>query len=138
MAVLIQKKIIDETLANELSDGKRLLDPLKTFAGNNNIPVNILEIKNINSDAEAHKKTTDLFYCLVGEIKFICGGEMIEPWVKEKDGIPNENELGGKDIIGGNEYVLTPGDWFYIPAGEPHKQICSDFARLIIIKIPQL
>ena len=138
MAVLIQKKIIDETLANEPTKGKKLLEPLKSAASDGKAPVNILETKNVNSDAEVHKKTNDLFYCLEGEVTFICGGEMIDVWVKEKDGIPNENELGGKDIKGGTEYILKSGDWLWILAGEPHKQICQGLARLIIIKIPQI
>lgn len=138
MAILIQKKIIDETLANEPADGKRLLEPLKSLAAESKIAVNVLEIKNVNSDGEAHKKTIDLFYCLEGEIKFVCGGELTDSWIKEKDGIQNENEIGGKGIKGGTEYILKYGDWLWIPAGEPHKQICEGVARFIIIKIPQI
>lgn len=135
--VLITKKLVDETLANESQQGKRLLEPLKAFALQSGLPFNILEDKEIENDAEVHLHEGDLWLCLTGEVTFIYGGEMLNPWVHKKpDGTENPNEIKAKSIVGGTESVLKPGDWLWIPAGQPHQHKCTTLARLAIIKIP--
>ena len=135
--VLVKKELIKETLMAEAKQGKRLIEPLKSFALENNLPFKILEDKEIINEAEVHKKEGDLWYCLEGEVQFIYGGELLEPKVLNKNGIANEDELNSKEIIGGTEVTLRPGDWLWIPAGQPHVHNCPDTARLIIIKIPK-
>lgn len=136
--VFIQKKYIDETLATPQEQGKRLIEPLKTFSRENAVPFNILEDKEITNDAEIHKHEADLWLCLEGEVQFIYGGELVDPWVhKNADGTENTNELKAKTIRDGTETILHPGDWLWIPAGEPHQHICAGVARLAIIKIPK-
>lgn len=135
--VLIQKKEINEALASEPIQGKKLLEPFKSFAAAKGLPLNVLEDKEVSNDAEIHKHESDLWYCLEGEVTFVYGGEMIDPCnVKNSDGTINENEIKAKEIRGGTETVLRPGDWLWIPAGEPHQHKCMGIARLIIIKIP--
>ncbi|MDP3726187.1 MAG: cupin domain-containing protein [bacterium] len=137
-SVFISKKQIDETLKTVPTQGKRLLDPLKTFAVEQKLPLNILEDKEISNDAEVHVHEADLWHCLEGEVTFICGGEMIDPWIhKNADGTENKNEIKAKKIQDGKKIVLHPGDWLYIPAGEPHQHMCPETTRLVIIKIPQ-
>ncbi len=136
-AALVRKEKILETLSAQAIVGKRLLEPLKSFAALNKLPLNILEDKKIRNDAEAHKFEGDLWYCLEGEIIFIHGGELIDPvFGKNADGSINENELTAKEIRGGDEIVIKQGDWFWIPPGVPHQHSASGIARLIIIKIP--
>lgn len=100
-------------------------------------PVAVLEDKEILNDAEVHKTEGDLWLCLEGEVTFICGGELVDPrFSKDKDGKDKVNELRAKEINGGAEIVLKPGDWLWIPPGEPHLHKTSGTARLVIIKIP--
>ena len=137
--VLLRKGNIDETLASEPIQGKRLLEPLKTFAAQNKLPLNILEDKEVSNDAEIHMHEADLWQCLEGEVTFIYGGEMVDPWFgKNPDGTENKNEIKAKEIKGGTTSTLKPGDWLYIPAGEPHRHFCEGVARLVIIKIPKV
>ena len=134
----IKKEIIDNTLASASSAGKKLLEPLLSFAKENNLPINILETVNTAAEAEIHKNDSDLFGCLEGEIKFICGGELVNQWKKQNsDGSFDENELKAKEIKNGSEIILKSGDWLYIPAGEPHQHISQGVCRLFIIKIPK-
>lgn len=136
--VLVTKKLIDETLASAPQQGKRLLEPLKAFALQVGLPFNILEDKEIENDAEVHLHEDDLWLCLEGEVTFIYGGELVSPWVHKKpDGEDVPNEIKAKSIVGGTETVLKPGDWLWIPAGQPHQHICKNLARLAIIKIPK-
>ena len=137
-SIFVSKKQIEETLKTKPVQGKRLLEPFKTFASTNNLPFNILEDKEISNDAEVHMNEADLWYCLEGEVTFIYGGEMVNPWFgKNVDGSENKNEIKAKEIQGGITSILKPGDWLHIPAGEPHQHNCTDVARLIIIKIPK-
>jgi mannose-6-phosphate isomerase-like protein (cupin superfamily) len=138
--VLVRKEEIDKTLATEPTAGKKLLEPLKSFAAANKLPLNILEDKEVlNNEAEIHKHEGDLWLCLEGEVKFIYGGELVEPWVKKNpDGTENPNEIKAKQIKNGTEAVLKPGDWLWIPAGQPHQHICPKTSRLYIIKIPSI
>ena len=81
----------------------------------------------------------DLWHCLEGEVFFVCGGEMVDPWFGENaDGSENKNEVTAKEIKNGTTFVLKPGDWLYIPAGVAHQHKCEKVVRLAIIKIPQL
>ncbi|MBI2024697.1 MAG: hypothetical protein HYT03_01210 [Candidatus Harrisonbacteria bacterium] len=135
---LVRKSEIDKTLATAPTRGKKLLEPLKSLAAANKLPLNILEDKEVlDNEAEIHKKEGDLWLCLKGEVKFIYGGEMVDPWVKKNaDGSLNENEIKAKQIKNGIESILKPGDWLWIPAGQPHQHLCVGTVRLAIIKIP--
>jgi len=136
-SVFIEKTRIDETLANVPTQGKKLLEPLKSFAKENGLPFNILEDKDVSNEAEVHHHEGDLWYCLEGEVTFIYGGEMVSPWYKKNsDGTEDKREVKAKEIKGGTEKILKPGDWLWIPAGEPHQHRCEGVARLIIVKIP--
>jgi len=64
---------------------------------------------------------------------------MVDPWVKQNaDGTLDEREIKAKEITGGTEVKLKPGDWLYIPAGEAHTHKTEGIARLVIIKIPKV
>lgn len=129
---LFKKEEVDKVLAMAPEIGKRML-----FKSSDN-PVGILEDKDVVNDAEVHKTEGDLWLCLEGEVTFICGGELVDPWFsKDKDGKDKLNELKAKEIKGGTEMTLKPGDWLWIPAGEPHQHKCSGASRLVIIKIPK-
>ena len=129
---LFKKEEVDKVLAMAPEIGKRML-----FKSSDN-PVGILEDKDVVNDAEVHKTEGDLWLCLEGEVTFICGGELVDPWFsKDKDGKDKLNELKAKEIKGGTEMTLKPGDWLWIPAGEPHQHKCSGLSRLVIIKIPK-
>lgn len=136
--VLIRNEKIAETLDGTPTVGKKLLEPLKSFSVANKLPLNILEdVGVLNNEAEVHKHEGDLWLCLEGEVKFIYGGELVDPWMKKlSDGITDDRELRAKEIRDGTESVLKPGDWLWIPAGQPHKHTCAGIARLAIIKIP--
>lgn len=138
--VLVRKEEIAKTLATAPTQGKKLLEPLKGLAAANKLPFNILEDKEVlNNEAEIHKHEGDLWLCLEGEVTFIYGGELFEPWPKKlPDGKVDEREWKAKEILGGTESVLKPGDWLWIPAGQPHQHQCSGVSRLAIIKIPKI
>lgn len=136
---VVRKTEIDKTLQAIPIDGKQLLEPLKSLAAQEKLPINILEDQNVSNDAEVHLHESDLWLCLSGEVTFVCGGEMVDPWFgKKSDGSVNENDLKAKEIRGGTEVVLKPGDWLWIPAGEPHQHGAKGTARLVIIKIPKI
>lgn len=129
---LFKKEEVDKILASGPEVGKRMLFK------SNNLPVGILEDKEVINDAEVHMTEGDLWQCLEGEVTFICGGELVGPWFgKDKDGHENKNELKAKEIKGGTEIILKPGDWLWIPAGEPHQHKTPRTARLAIVKIPE-
>ena len=138
MGVYISKGEIDKSLSNIPVKGKRLLEPIKALSARTKTPLNILEDHQIlDNEAEVHKQEGDLWQCLEGEVNFIYGGEMVNPWVKKNaDGTENPNEIKAKEIKNGTEIVLRPGDWLWIPPGEPHQHNCAGTARLAIIKIP--
>lgn len=137
--VLVKKEFIKETLRTEAKRGKGLVEPLKSFALEHKLPFKILEDKEVSNDAEVHRHEGDLWQCLEGEAVFICGGELIEPKAKKNsDGTLDEREWSGSGIRGGTEIVLYPGDWLWVPAGEPHQHNCKGVARLTIIKIPKV
>ncbi len=136
--VLLKKEQIDETLQNRSVQGKRLLEPVKSFSAANKLPLNVLEdCEVLSNEAEVHKHEDDLWFCLEGEVTFIYEGELVDPWFKKlPDGSLDEREVKARQIKGGKQALLKPGDWLYIPAGQPHQHTCSKTARLVIIKIP--
>ena len=132
MAEIIKKSDIDKVLALPASAGKKMLFKSSLF------PFGILEDHAVSNDAETHMAEGDLWYCLEGEVNFIYGGELVEPWfVKDKNGNENKNEQKAKEIRGGAEIVLKPGDWLWVAPGEPHRHNCEKTARLAIIKVPK-
>ncbi|OGZ12573.1 MAG: hypothetical protein A3D67_04165 [Candidatus Lloydbacteria bacterium RIFCSPHIGHO2_02_FULL_51_22] len=134
---VVRKADIAKTLNTKPTDGKKLLEPLKSIAAAQALPFNVLEDKNVSNDAEVHTHESDLWFCLEGSVLFVCGGEMVAPWYgKKADGTENPNELKAKTIKGRKKTVLKPGDWLWIPAGVPHSHSAKGTARLIIVKIP--
>lgn len=135
---LVRKKMIEKTLASPPVPGKRLLDPLASFAVANHFPLNILEDSEVKeNDAETHMQTGDLWHCLEGKVTFVYGGKLVDSWIPKKtDGTSDSQELKGKKIRNGTRAILKPGDWLWIPPGQPHQHICAKTARLLIIKIP--
>ncbi|MBP9701571.1 MAG: hypothetical protein KBD47_01155 [Candidatus Pacebacteria bacterium] len=139
--VYIKKSVIDETLNTSYSESpvKKLLEPLRALSLEGKVPLNILEDVNISNEAEIHRHEADLWLCLDGEVTFIYGGEMVDPWVKKNaDGSTDDREWKAKEIKGGTEVVLKQGDWLWIPAGEPHQHKTTGKARLAIIKVPKV
>jgi len=136
---VVRKADIAKTLKTKPTDGKRLLEPLKSIVAAHTLPMNILEDKNVVNDAEVHTHESDLWLCLEGVVTFTCGGTMVRPWHgKRADGTENPNELKAKTIKGGKKMVLKPGDWLWIPAGVPHSHSAKGTARLVIVKIPKV
>lgn len=134
---VIKKSDIDATLATPATTGKRLLEPLKAMAAELKLPLNILEDKEVSNEAEVHRHEGDLWQCLEGEVTFVYGGEMVAPWAKKlPDGGTDDREIKANEIRDGTEVVLRPGDWLWIPAGQPHLHRAAETARLAIIKIP--
>jgi mannose-6-phosphate isomerase-like protein (cupin superfamily) len=116
--------------------GKRLLQWPQELQG---LPFAILEDSAVTNDPEIHMKEGDLWQCLEGEVKFVCGGELERMFEKQNsDGSNNPDELSGTSIIGGVEYVLHPGDWLWIPPGVPHQHSAEGTARLFIQKIKEV
>jgi len=104
MAEIIKKSDIDKALALPASAGKKML--FKSASA----PFGILEDHMVSNEAEVHATEGDLWYCMEGEVKFICNGE---------------------------EFNVHSGDWLWIPPGESHQHSCEKTARLAIIKIPK-
>jgi mannose-6-phosphate isomerase-like protein (cupin superfamily) len=115
----IPKVLIDETLSSKPAQGKRELEPLKSFSIAHGVPLHILEDTDVISPGEVHANEADLWICISGEVIFTCGGT-----------------LTGDVIEGGTEYVLHEGDVLHIPAGIPHAHRSVGTARLYIIKVP--
>lgn len=140
----VSRREIDATLAAPAAPGKRLLEPLRSIALMNGLPLNILEDKEIANEVEVHRHEGDLWGCLEGEVTFVYGGELVEPWAKkladarlpDGQGGTDDREIKAKSIRGGTEVTLTAGDWLWIPAGQPHAHRTDTTARLYIIKIP--
>ena len=134
---LVRSDEISNTLSQEPVQGKRLLEPLKARALAEKLPINILEDKEVSNEAEVHRHEGDLWHCLEGEVAFIYGGEMVSPWAKQlSDGGTDDREIKAKEITHGIEAILKPGDWLWIPPGQPHSHRTDNTARLAIIKIP--
>ncbi len=136
-SIHVKKALIEETLAAAPAPGKKMLEPLKSFAKANGLPLNILEDQEVENKAELHRHEADLWHCLSGEVRFELGGELVDPIAKTLvDGSTDEREWKGSAIKGGKAVTLTVGDWLFIPAGEPHRHGATGNARLVIIKIP--
>jgi hypothetical protein len=137
--VFVPRATIDESLAMPAVPGKRMLQPFFDFAVANKLPFKILEDREVSNEAEIHVTEGDLWLCLEGEVTFICGGEMVNPKMRQApDGTPNENEWYAEAISGGRESAMKAGDWLWIPPGQPHQHVCKTQARLVIIKLPKL
>ncbi len=135
--MFIPKSVTNETLAVPPTKGKRLLEPFKSASGGPHIF--LLEDHEVVNDAEVHRHEADLWICLEGEVKFIVGGEMVNPWAKQlPDGGEDTREIKAKEIANGTKYTMRAGDVLYIPAGQPHVHNTDKTARLYIIKIPTL
>jgi len=137
--IIVREENINATLAQHAIAGTHLLDPFKSFSATRNLPFNILEdCQLLQNDAEVHQHEGDLWLCLEGEARFVTDGELINPQPRRRpDGTVNNNELYASHINGGNGIVLKPGDWLWVPPGQPHQHTCDNTARLIIIKIPK-
>lgn len=133
-SVLVNKKFIDQALKTMPKKGKNFVEPFNTWSIKNNLPLNIIEDNEVSNKAERHKNEGDLWFCLVGEINFICGGRMINEVT-----LPNTNNNNSQAdyIRGGKKFTLKSGDWLWIPPGEPHQHASKSLSRLIIIKIPK-
>lgn len=132
MAIHVKKEFITETLSTETTQGKRFVEPFKSFAKEYSLPLNILEDTEVTNEGEIHDHEGDLWHCLEGNATFVCGGVL-----ESRKAHPiKKGEWSGSGIGGGKEYALGPGDWFWIPPGEPHQHMARGTARLIIIKIP--
>lgn len=135
--IYISREDIKRALANKPEKGKRTLEPIHSLAKETGLPLAILEDVEVANDAEVHMKAGDLWFCLEGEVKFICGGELVEPWYgKNADGSENKNELKAKQIKGGKEVLLKAGDWLWIPPKEAHQHSADGVCRLAIVKVP--
>lgn len=134
----ISKSIVDTTLAIPALQGVRLLEPFKSFTLASGAPIKILEESNANGDAEAHEKEADLWLCLEGTPTFTLGGVLRNSRKRvAADGTLVPDELVGENIEGGDEIVLMPGEWLWIPTGVPHQHRSFGTMRMAIIKIPQ-
>ena len=133
---LITKNVIKKTLGQRPFQGKHKLEPLKSIAKERNLPFGIIEdFRVTETGAEVHKKEGDLWYCLEGKVEFTCEGTLVKPEIIEKtDG----NEIVGSGIKNGKKFILKPGDWLWIPPGQPHMHACAKIARMVIIKVPRL
>ena len=129
---------IDEILSQGIKEGKRELEPLKSFAKLEGIPFNILEDTNVVNEIEIHTNMADLWYCIEGEVTFTLGGTPVEPYAKvNKDGSLSQTEIRTERMEGSYEKVLKPGDWLWIPPNVAHSHRCEGTSRLVIIKIPK-
>lgn len=132
-ATYIPRSLIQETLASPESQGKRLLEPLKSLSLQKGVPVHILEDVAVSNVAEIHTHEADLWICLSGNVTFVTGGTLVNP------STPNDpREIKGDAIEGGEEHVLSEGDVLFIPAGIAHSHYTDGSARLYIIKIPKV
>lgn len=133
-SILVSKKLIDKTLKTMPKKGKNLVEPFSAWSIKNNLPLNIIEDNEISNKAERHKNEGDLWFCLIGEVIFKCGGKMIN-----EVNLPNTNDTNSQAdyIKGGQKVTLKSGDWLWIPPDEPHQHSSKGLSRLLIIKIPK-
>ena len=137
--VVIREKQLQEVLALPPVQGKRSLEPLRSFAVAHGIPLHIVEDHEvITNRAEVHVHESDFWICLEGMVQFICGGELVDPmpYRPEKGGI-DYREWSSLDIIGGEQFTLQAGDMLWIPAGQPHQHNCIGTSRLLLVKVPR-
>ncbi len=96
-------------------------------------PLRIVEHCNIDKSgtAELHLHEDDFWLCLYGEATFIVGGRLVNPRQYEKD----RRTWLGDSIEDGEVVTLNAGDYFHVPAGQPHQPTTRGSARLVIIKV---
>jgi len=135
-AIVFEKSLIDDTLGQKTKPGKHQLDPFTTAAHVAGTNITILEITADESRAEVHLAHIDFFYCLEGEVEFVTGGTMRQPFLrKNEDGTVNNKEVRAAEIEGGVVHCLKAGDIIWIPNGLPHSSRTSTHARLLVLKI---
>lgn len=136
-ATLISRNKINKILRTELKTGNRFLQFSSLFPTNDFLPFNMIEDKQSNNKPEIHVREGDLFYCLKGQVSFICGGTLNN---RKNRMLPNGQrniyELTGLKIKNGTHYNLKAGDWLWIPPNTPHQHNSTTIVNLIIIKIP--
>lgn len=125
--ILIRKKTMEGALSSS-TDLESLKELIK---GQQTVLIAEDDLSKKSNKAEVHKKMSDFFICLEGEVSFVYGGQLVNPL--EKDG--NENELRAEEIQGGKEETLEVGDILFVPAGQPHQH--NGKAYLLVIKIPK-
>jgi len=136
-SILVRHALVEESLKSAPTQGSKLLEPFKALALGAKLPCKVLEDAYGGGEAEAHLHEHDLWFCLEGEVQFTYGGTLVDPEFRTlPDGTRSANEKKGSRIEGGVTETLRPGDWLYIPAGEPHQHRTDAVARLMIIKIP--
>ena len=135
--VFVSRELIEDTLAVTYTQGKKELEPFKTFAKTQGLPYKIHQHPEVFQLAEVHLTEGDDWVCLEGEVEFIVGGVLKEQtWLVEKDGIVNPNEIRSKEIEGGTTIWLHSVEHLWIPAGTPHMHRSISRARSFIYKIP--
>ena len=119
--VFIPSDVTKQTLATSAMQGKHLLEPFKSAAAGS--AINILEDHELtDNQTEVHRHEADLWICLEGEVDFVVGGELVEPWAKKlPDGSEDTRELKANvdGIRGGTAHTLTAGDILFFPSGQP-------------------
>jgi len=133
----IPHELIKETLQSKAILGNGPVEPLASLAIKNDLPFKIIEDKKSKNMPELHVKTGDLFCCLEGVVRFVCGGTLTDKINRmNPNGSINNNELTGKAIKNGTVHNLRRGDWLWIPPNTPHQHNSIKTARLLIVKIP--
>ena len=137
-SLIFRKAEIHAALEANPLQGKHMLEPLKSIAEAHNLPFNIIELSAHTNNVEVHAYISDIWFCLEGEVKFLCGGIMQKPHTRVRfDGTLDETEVRATGLEDAEEIIMKPGDWLWIPAGEPHQHVTENTARLIIIKVPK-
>lgn len=136
--VFLSNRVVAETLALSPVQGKHPLQPFSNQAKDAGVPITILEDNVVVNDAEVHRHEADLWVCLEGEVEFIVGGTLVNPWAKDLgEGKKDDREIKAKEIADGTSYLLGKGDVLWIPAGQPHSHRTTGTARLYVIKVSQ-
>ena len=131
----VNSEIFSSFLKAELRVGKRVVEESAELY-KNGFPVRVVQhYKIVNDIAEVHLDADDFWLCLEGEATFICGGRLVEP-ITQVFSTPTELTFIASTISGGETITLKKGDWFLIPAGQPHQPVTNGLAYLAIIKLP--
>lgn len=129
---LVMNAVMEVLLDSEVRQGSRVVEGSQALF-EEGFPVRIVQNHQItNRPAEVHLAEDDLWLCIQGRVIFKFGGRLSGP----KTLSPRGTTISAPDIIDGEEITMTTGDWFLIPAGQPHQHITPDLAYLVIIKIP--
>ena len=73
-----------------------------------------LEYRALPVPPAIHENQAELFYVIQGSGTLTVGGTMTD----QKR--TNPTNLGGTAIVGGTDYSLTKGDFYFVPEGLPH------------------